>query len=532
MEDLVQLPALLGESAAPVPLHERRFGRFTLLCRIASGGMASLYLARFVGPDGFEKHVAIKRIHPHLTENEEFVRMFIDEARLAARINHPNVAQVLELGTVDGSYFIAMEYVDGETLTAILKQTKPDYAVAARIVSNAAAGLHAAHELRGSDGHPLQVVHRDVSPANILVSYQGAVKVVDFGVARARGAVHSTQVGSLKGKAAYMAPEQARGAQVDRRADVFALGIVLYESTTWRRLFRAETESDTLAKVLQGDIPRPSSMVGDFPPALEKIIIRALAPEPERRYPTAHQMELDLEQYIVSTGRPVVQATIADLMATVFPDRIEKRKLMLRDHQPSFEIPSLEHADTPSSLSLGNVSPPVATPSRRRGLWIVIVGLLLVAAAGVGVALALMNQSTSRSGGLVNISVRVTPPAAKVLLDGKPVQNPLQLRQAASSGLALAELSAPGYVPQRLSVPLDQSGNYVIALQRAAPDAGRVDARVAAARPDGSAVPGGTGKTPIKGGKKTIRKGKPEKKSEKPEPKPENKSLFPNPYGN
>jgi len=199
-----------GQQVVLVPAGERQFGRYQLIYRFAAGGMASIFLGRFPGPDGFEKLVAIKRIHPHLTSLPQFVAMFKDEARLAARISHPNVVQVLELGQCNGAHFIAMEYVEGESLSALLRRARVPYAVAARIIADALSGLHAAHELRNAKGELLHLVHRDLSPSNILISYEGVVKVVDFGVARARGNLSVTDVGTIKGKFSYMSPEQCR----------------------------------------------------------------------------------------------------------------------------------------------------------------------------------------------------------------------------------------------------------------------------------------------------------------------------------
>lgn len=316
-----------------LPAAEREFGRYALICRLASGGMANLYLAQLVGPDGFEKLVAIKRIHEHLSHETDFITMFADEARLVARISHPNVVHVLELGFHKSSYFIAMEYVEGESLGALLGRERPPFAVCARIVANAAAGLHAAHQLRGRDGKLLGVVHRDVSPDNILVSYDGAVKVVDFGVAKARGNLYVTSAGTLKGKFSYMAPEQLKLDNVDGRADVFALGIVLHEITTRQHLFRAGSEQATMANVEKAPIPLPSRLVPDYPPVLEAIVMRALERDPLARYQTAEAMQADLERYIVGTGNPVLPGAVADLMRRAFADRIEAKRDLLQQFE-------------------------------------------------------------------------------------------------------------------------------------------------------------------------------------------------------
>jgi serine/threonine-protein kinase len=314
-----------------LPEEARSFGRYTLLCRLGSGGMANLYLARLAGPEGFEKLVAIKRIHEHLGAETEFIKMFLDEARLAARITHPSVAQVLELGFLEGSHFIAMEYVEGESLAALMKRVKPSLPTCARIIAAAASGLHAAHELRDHEGHLLNVVHRDVSPTNILISYEGSVKVVDFGVARARSNLHTTDAGTRKGRLTYMAPEQATLEAVDRRADIFALGVMLWEITARKRLFKANSEQETLARVISAAVTPPSQVAPGYPPELEPIVMRALERDPALRYQTAEELQAALEHYIVGTGSPVLPSTLARLMHETFAERIDRKRALLRD---------------------------------------------------------------------------------------------------------------------------------------------------------------------------------------------------------
>lgn len=309
---------------------QQRFARYSVICRFASGGMANLYLARLAGPEGFEKLVAIKRIHEHLSDDRAFIERFGDEARLAARISHPNVVHIIEYGSVGRSHFIAMEYVDGESLAALLNRTRVPFPLCARIICQAAAGLHAAHELRGSDGMPLQVVHRDVSPHNILIGYDGVVKVVDFGVARARSNLHTTFAGTIAGKLAYMAPEQAQGGELDRRVDIFALGIVLYEMTTYRRLFKMDSDIATIHQVLNSEIVPPSRLIPDYPSRLEQIVMKALEREPARRFVTALQMQQALEEAIVSMGPPVLEGALAELMRQVFADRIQQKQQMIK----------------------------------------------------------------------------------------------------------------------------------------------------------------------------------------------------------
>ncbi len=253
-----------------------RLDRFELIAEIASGGMATVFLARLSGVAGFQRLVAIKRLHPHLAHEPEFVEMFLDEARLAARIHHPNVVPIQEVGESDQGYYLVMDYVEGDTLARVLAkatkgQTRVPYAVTIRILLDVLAGLHAAHQMKDDHGMPLEIVHRDVSPQNILVGVDGVSRVVDFGVARAASRLSTTRSGQLKGKLAYMAPEQARGGVIDRRADLFSCGIVLWEALATKRLFKGDGEAETLNRVLYEPILAPSSVRPDVPKPLEEV---------------------------------------------------------------------------------------------------------------------------------------------------------------------------------------------------------------------------------------------------------------------
>jgi serine/threonine-protein kinase len=330
-EDLMADPTPVPRA---LPNRGLRFGRYTLHYHLATGGMAKLYVGTYAELDGSLKTVAIKILHPHLSEDPEFVKMFIDEARLIARISHGNVVNILELGRVGTDLFIVMEYVEGESILALLKRTKPTLAQSARMVANAAAGIHAAHDLRDSEGTSLDVIHRDVTPDNILIGYDGQVKVVDFGVARARDNMHKTVAGSIKGKFSYMAPEQASSGKMDRRLDVFALGIVLFEMTTYRRLFKRKTDADTIGAVLSCRVTPPSRLVENYPRQLERVVLTALQKDPAKRFQTAREMQQALEHYLISEGDPVLPFSIREMMADIFPERIQlKRHLASRFHQ-------------------------------------------------------------------------------------------------------------------------------------------------------------------------------------------------------
>src|SRR5215831_12636665 len=303
----------------------RRLGRYQIIGRLATGGMAEVYLALSGDLPGFRTLVVVKRILPHLASNAQFIRMFLDEARLAALLDHPNIVRIIEVGHDGEDYFLVMELVQGKPLSAVLRKAAKEKspltpALAAFVVAQAANGLGYAHNLVDSDGQPLNVVHRDVSPQNVLVSFEGAVKMIDFGIARALGRVSETSPGGLKGKIEYMAPEQASAEEVDLRADVFALGVVLWEALTGRRLFRRETELATMRAIVDDPIPRPSEMV-PVSPQLEAIVMRALEKRRGARFQTAQEMALSLERYAFGSEgfSPLQLATyMKGLFATEF----------------------------------------------------------------------------------------------------------------------------------------------------------------------------------------------------------------------
>jgi serine/threonine-protein kinase len=285
----------------------KRLGRYQIIGRLATGGMAEVYLALSGDLPGFRTLVVVKRILPHLASNAQFIRMFLDEARLAALLDHPNIVRIVEVGHDGEDYFLVMELVQGKPLSAVLRKAArehrpPSPALTSYLISQAASGLSYAHTLTDGEGRPLGVVHRDVSPQNVLISFEGAVKMIDFGVARAFGRVAHTSPGGLKGKIDYMSPEQASAEEVDHRADVFALGVVLWEALTGRRLFRRETELATMRAIVDDPIPHPSEMAPTIPIELDQIVMRALRKRKDARYATANEMAVALEKFAFSNA--------------------------------------------------------------------------------------------------------------------------------------------------------------------------------------------------------------------------------------
>lgn len=296
--------------------------RYAIDRKIASGGMASVYLARGVGPLGFERPVAIKACHPHLLDGDDRRNAFLDEARVAARIHHPNVVATLDVVVHDGTVVIVMEYVEGLTVAGLLKQAPLPVQVALRVIGDALAGLHAAHELRDEQGILLGVVHRDVSPQNILVGIDGFAKLADFGVFKgSERMAPSTASGDLKGKLGYVAPEVYRGEPVTRRADVFAMGVVLWESLAGKRLFGQTTHAAVMHDSLRGNVPSLPALRDDVPAEIDGVIARALAVDPEERFATAEDFANALEALPVgvATTRVVGQLVRTAVAASVPP---------------------------------------------------------------------------------------------------------------------------------------------------------------------------------------------------------------------
>jgi serine/threonine-protein kinase len=331
----------------------RLIGRYLVFGEIASGGMATVHFGRMTGSVGFARTVAVKRLHPQFAKDPEFVTMFLDEARVAGRIRHPNVVPTLDVVATEGEIFLAMEYVQGESLSKLLKMARakgrpPPPQVVATIIANLLHGLHAAHEAKDEHGQPLGIVHRDVSPQNVLVGADGVARVLDFGVAKAAGRLQTTREGQVKGKLSYMSPEQLNGGGVSRLADIYASAVVLWETLTQERLFDGDNEAMTLVKVLDGRVDPPSHYVPNLPPGTDEVVMRGLARDPSVRFQTARDMAVAIER-TMGLASPAI---VGEWVESVAADELAARAA----HVAQIEQASV--ASSPESVARLLPSPP------------------------------------------------------------------------------------------------------------------------------------------------------------------------------
>jgi hypothetical protein len=447
-----------------------RIGRYEILGPLATGGMAEILLARLVGPSGFERIVVLKRILPHFASSSAFVKMFLDEARIAAAIRHANVVDVHELGHEGSELYLAMEYLEGESLAGLQRRLRArgerlPPAIAAYVVAAACAGLHAAHELNDAEGRPLELVHRDVSPQNLFVGYDGSVKVLDFGIALARDRLTETETGALKGKIGYMSPEQVAAEPLDRRSDVFALGIVLYECLTARRLFRRESQVETIRAIAEQPIQRPTTIDPDVPPALEAVAMRALERDRVQRYASAADMRRALiDAMRVVDPERIPQDALAEIMQRAFPERMHEKSAMLSRVRAGSAPVALPVADVDVDIEIpvveaATVTEPRPRAPRRTGIAIAIT---LVSVALAGILAANLGPPPSSVAPVVvpetiRASIVTTPPGATVRIDGElvgatPWEGPLVSR----TNTRVVSLVHEGYATRETRVAGDR----------------------------------------------------------------------------
>lgn len=457
-----------------------QFGRYELLRRLSGGATGDVFLARQEGLAGVEKLVILKTLAPRQAQDERLVAGFLDEARIGARLHHPNVCQVVDLGRHDGALYVAREYVHGVDLARLFTDlTKLDttlpVALAVRLTADVAAGLHHAHELTDDNGRPLEIVHRALSPSNILVSYEGGVKLGDFGLARAPHRLLPPQAEGLEGTVAYMAPEQMNGGSIDRRVDVFSLGVVLYELLTGRRLFLRPTDRESLAAVLNAPIEPPSRLNEDVPPALEAVVLQALARDPEARFQTARAFQQAMEAWLRDARDPSTSVHLSKFVRQLYAEQLaaERRKGLLWDAPEApvaRAVPKKRTEPPPPRPAPVTVSTVILAPEpepplpRRRWPWGVAATIVAALLAG------LIGWATTGSDTSVHFLIESEPTGARVLSGDDELGVTPFVWRTGDVEARKVRLDAAGHDPVEVEFTPDHDGRVKVRLPVSDPD--------------------------------------------------------------
>ncbi|MEZ4240724.1 MAG: protein kinase [Myxococcota bacterium] len=471
----------------PPPFEPQSFGKYFLVDKIATGGMAEIFKAKTFSHGGFENLLVIKRILPHIGENQDFVGMFVDEARVSVALQQPNIVRVYDFGKILENYFIAMECVDGKDVRNILRklvrrrEQLPER-FAAYIAHEVCKGLHYAHTKTDIHGNPYGIVHRDISPSNVLVSYEGEVKVADFGIAKAETNAYQTRDGLLKGKFEYMSPEQAQGKEIDHRSDLFSLGIILHEMLTMKRLFKAESEIATLKKIRDGEIPAPSSIRSGVSPGIERICLRALTRDVDERYASAKEMGDDLRELLFPQTADTLRPELREFLHQVFAEeRAEERNRL-----EAGSVVALQQRDKLSTMEWEGTSQSEVTMSQVTQTavrvvvpWVAAIGLGMLGLFAVALVVLFAVIATQwptllpvavqppgvEASAPASIDVVVFPEAT-LLLDGEEVGkgSTVTLRDVAPGEHTL-KLVAEGYEPVEVPVVVQGGGMAKVAQQ-------------------------------------------------------------------
>jgi serine/threonine-protein kinase len=479
---------------------QEQFGqhKYRVLMELGEGGTAHVFLAIARGPSGFNKLVVLKALKRSLVSDEDFRRMFMNEARLSARLNHPNIGQVNEVIEQDGLPVIVMQYLEGRPLLEIINRagTKLSLGMHLQIICDSLSGLHYSHELCDYDGTPLQVVHRDMTPHNVFVTFDGQVKLLDFGIAKLSGSVVETQEGVLKGKLRYMPPEQIMGEAVDRRTDIYAVGVMLWEAATGLRMWRTLAEATIMNRVLEGRIPTPRSEQPQVDEALESIILKALATDASDRYSTVLELQGELENYMAAHNLGSSPREIGSFVADLFTDFRQETKKAIEEKLA--REGSLTWAESGSisiapSASVSRQSKELLSPQtkQRRQLIAWVIGSILCVTLVLLFALIWKNArlptttSSGRSGSMaipstlgspdlapvhwVNLRISASPASAVILIDGKSIAgNPASISVEGDGSSHTVTVQAADHKPRLLSIVYDRDQDVVVALEQAA----------------------------------------------------------------
>jgi serine/threonine-protein kinase len=389
----------------------RVVGRYALYDEIASGGMAAVYIGRLLGPAGFSRTVAVKCLHAQFAKDPEFVAMFLDEARLAARIRHPNVVATLDVVAQSNELFLVMEYVEGESFSRLERTTwarseQMPLPIVSAIVTDMLSGLHAAHEATDDHGDALHIVHRDVSPHNVMVGRDGVSRVLDFGVAKAAARIQTTRDGQVKGKFAYMSPEQLTRKPVDRRTDVFAAAVVLWEALAGERLFAADDPGAIVTRVLTDEIVPPSHKVPSVPTVLDAIVMKGLSRDPDRRYATAEEMARAIESVVVPARPAEVKKWVTDVAGKALAERAAHiAEIESQSSRLDAAAPPSSRRETSQATDLSHTAPVESLRSRRT--WVALAAFIVL---GGGVTFALVRSSQRPAASVSNASTSSAPP--------------------------------------------------------------------------------------------------------------------------
>ncbi len=493
-----------------------KLGKYRVIAELGTGGMANVYLGLSEGASGFKKLVVIKSLREHLANSPEFCQMLLDEARLAARLSHPNVVQTNEVGSYAGRPALVMEYLEGQPLSAVLSRSRNGermpLSMHLKIIAEALVGLDYAHELTDYDGSPLNLVHRDVSPSNVFVTFDGNVKVLDFGIAKAATSSHNTNTGELKGKIAYMAPEQMLGEKIiDRRADLFAVGVMIWEAVAGRRMWEGCNEVTIMRRVLNDQVPKLTEVNPDAPEGLVRICERALAVDRSKRYETASEFERDVDAALAQLADTVKMKDIGKYVASMFADVRSRTRKVIEDQtrvveagatdsslEPVALAELLDRSGTGARAGSGTLQSPLTPARRRMWIWPAVViaaaaGTVLLMkhgpfaaakapAAGDVAALAgsadppgrgtAEDPTAPKAPDLIDVSIQASPSVARIFWDDESLPaNPVTKKLPKDASQHTVRVEAPGFVSREVQVTLDQSSSVSLELQRVPPSA-------------------------------------------------------------